>query len=109
MNQSGVSTPLASISEMLNVDRKTINRNFKKHLNCSWRDYNRLIKFRKAIDLCTKKMDEKTLTQLSLESNYYDQSDFIRHFQSLTGFSPQHFFRTVTNFSDFGTFWTELR
>lgn len=109
MNQYNGSMKLETIAETLNSNRKTVNRLFQKHLNCSWRDYNRLIKFRKAIDLCATQLDKHTLTELSLLSNYYDQSDFIKHFQGLTGFSPKHFFRSVTNFSDFGTFWTELR
>lgn len=90
----------------LNISRKTLLRLFKKHQNCSVIDYMKMIQFRKSIELFQNSKDKTKLTELALDTDYYDQSDFIKHFKKLTGFNPKLFFNNLSILGDKGTFWT---
>lgn len=95
-----------NLAQELQISRKTLLRLFKKHHNCSVVDYMRMIQFRKSIEFFKMKQSKATLTQLAHDSYYYDQSEFIKHFKKLTGFSPKHFFRDLTDLGSENTFWT---
>ena len=95
------------ISEALNINRKTLLRIFKKHLNCSPKEFSNLVKFRKAIN--TYQEHKPALTDLAYQNDYYDQSDFIKHFKKVTGFNPKKFFGNLSHLGTEDTFWTVLK
>ncbi|WP_299333206.1 helix-turn-helix domain-containing protein [uncultured Psychroserpens sp.] len=97
---------VSEISETLNISRKTLQRLFKKHLNCAPKEFSNLIKFRKAIDIYQKQ--KPALTDLAYQNDYYDQSDFIKHFKKVTGFNPKQFFGNLSHLGSEDTFWTVL-
>lgn len=97
---------VSEISETLNISRKTLQRLFKKHLNCAPKEFSNLIKFRKAIDIYQKQ--KPALTDLAYQNDYYDQSDFIKHFKKVTGFNPKQFFGSLSHLGSEDTFWTVL-
>lgn len=106
MFQEDMKYNVESLAEKLNISRKTLLRMFKKHQNCSVIDYMKLIQFRKSIEIFKNSNDKTTLTELALDTAYYDQSDFIKHFKKLTGFNPKSFFNSLSVLGDKGTFWT---
>lgn len=95
------------LADKLEVSRKTLLRMFKKHLNCTVREYLQVIKFRKAVDHYQASLKNSTLTNLAYEMDYNDQSEFIHHFKRLTGFSPKPFFKSLNLQSDQGTYWSK--
>lgn len=97
---------ILDISETLNINRKTLLRIFNKHLNCSPKDFSNLIKFRKALN--TYQEYKPALTDLAYQNDYYDQSDFIKHFKKVTGFNPKKFFGNLSHLGTEDTFWTVL-
>lgn len=101
---SGISVNELSIQ--LGINRKTLLRLFKRHLNSSVKDYLKLIKFRNAVDLYQSTEVKGTLTHLAYDMNYNDQSEFTHHFKNLTGFSPKSFFKNLDTLSDLGTYWS---
>lgn len=94
------------LSEKLNISRKTLLRLFKKHLNCSPKEFHTLVKFRKALE--TYQYENPSLTDLAYSNGYYDQSDFIKHFKKVTGFNPKKFFDDLSHLGTEDTFWTVL-
>lgn len=94
------------LAEDLKLSRKTLLRLFRKHHNCSVIDYIKMIQFRKSIEAFKQSQDKATLTELAHDTFYYDQSDFIKHFKKLTGFSPRHFFKHLSNLGSQDTYWT---
>jgi AraC-like DNA-binding protein len=90
----------------LEISRKTLLRLFNKHQNSSVIDYMKMIQFRRSIELFQNSKDRTKLTELALDTAYYDQSDFIKHFKKLTGFNPKLFFNNLSILGDKGTFWT---
>ena len=79
------------ISEILKISRKTLLRQFQKHLGVSFTDYRRILRFRDAIKLHRGK-DEK-LTKLAYETYFCDQSHFIKDIQKLTDETPKKIFK----------------
>lgn len=94
------------LAEDLELSRKTLLRLFRKHHNCSVIDYIKMIQFRKSIEAFQNSQDRATLTRLAQDTSYYDQSDFIKHFKKLTGFSPKQFFKHLSNLGSHDTYWT---
>lgn len=94
-----------TLAATLNINRKTLLRLFKKHLCCSVKDYLGAVQFRRALETYQSKTNKPLLTHLALDSDYYDQSDFINHFTKITGFNPKRFFKKVVKYGEEETFW----
>ena len=86
---------MTDIAEQTDMGFKTFQRHFTKALACSPTEYKRIARFRSALrsKLYAKKL--KSLTSISYENNYSDQSYFIREFRKLTSQNPKNFFREV--------------
>ncbi len=97
---------VSELASILQINRKTLFRLFKKHLACSVKDYIHTVRFRKALLIYQKKKSSFSLTDLAYESDFYDQSEFIHHFKRLTGFNPKKFFREIKKFGNEDTMWT---
>ena len=79
----------------VNLSRRTILRQFRKYLHCSFEDYKNTVRFRLAIENFSGK-NENT-SNLIADIAYYDQSDFIHHFKNLAGESPKKLLKYITN------------
>jgi len=94
------------LAEKLNINRRTLLRLFQKHLCCSVKDYIDIVQFRKAVDeYLVGRKDLKNLTELAYQYNFYDQSEFIKHVNKLTGDKPKSFFKNVKHLGNENTFW----
>lgn len=103
------SSTIQEVADSLRISRKTLLRLFKKHLNCTPKDFASVVKFRNALSLYQASKKELQLTSLAYENNYYDQSDFIKHFKKTTGFNPKKFFSNISHLGTEDTFWTLLK
>jgi len=97
------------LAEDIGVSRKTLLRLFNKHLNCSVKDYIHIIQFRKAVKTYQQAKKKIQLGQVAHINNYYDQSDFIKHFKKITGFNPTRFFNDIQHLGSEDTFWTFVK
>lgn len=94
------------LSEATSMSRKTLYRLFKAHLNCSVKEYINVVQFRKAVAAYQEAMQKPQFNNLAYANNYYDQSEFIRHFKKITGFNPKQFFKNLQQLGTEDTFWT---
>lgn len=92
------------LADKIGVNRKTLLRHFRKHLNCSIEEYKKVVKFRTSIQAAVN-LGMKNLTEVSLYSLYYDQSDFTNRFKELTGQTPGNFFASVQKMGEEDIFW----
>lgn len=92
------------LSARIGVNRKTLLRHFRKHLCCSIEEYKKVVKFRTSIQAAGNS-GLKNLTEVSLYSLYYDQSDFTNRFKELTGQSPGTFFASISRMGEEDIFW----
>ncbi|OJJ13879.1 hypothetical protein BKI52_45205 [marine bacterium AO1-C] len=106
IHQSTQKLSVSDLAEQLNIHRKTLLRLFQKHLVCSVKDYLDIVQFRKSLDDYFLFTQQKiSLTELALKNDYYDQSQFIHHFQRLAGINPKTFFHSVQQVGQEATFW----
>lgn len=96
---------IEKIANLCGYTLKTFQRNFTKHLTCSPSEYKRISRFRHALQNKLISKEIKTLTSVSLESNYYDQSYFIREFKKLTQLNPKRFFNSITALDEKKIVW----
>ncbi len=92
------------LAQEIGVSRKTLLRHFRKHLDCSIEAYKKVVKFRTSIQ-AAHNQGLKNLTEVSLYSLYYDQSDFTNRFKELTGQNPTAFFASIRQMGDEDIFW----
>jgi AraC-like DNA-binding protein len=86
---------VADVARQLGLNLKTFQRNFTKAMGCSPSDYKRISRFRNSLRSKLLSPELKSLTNISYENNYSDQSYFIREFRKLTGQNPGLFFREI--------------
>lgn len=92
------------LASLIGVSRKTLLRHFKKQLGCSIEEYKKVVKFRTSIQAANNN-HLKNLTEVSLYSLYYDQSDFTNRFKELTGQTPSAFFTSIQQMGEEDIFW----
>lgn len=91
---------IEEISEELQLNVRTFNRLFKKHLGVSPVTYRKVARFRHSLQNKLFDSNLKRLTDIAYQSNYYDQAYFNKMYRSLTGSNPQKFFKKVDNLAD---------
>lgn len=93
-------------AKQLNISRKTLLRLFNRHLAHNVKGFSSLVKFRNALQLYKKHRGQLNLTQLAYESQYYDQSNFIKHIYAFTGLTPKELFYQQKDIGGEHTLWT---
>ncbi|CAN5376067.1 hypothetical protein BH11BAC2_BH11BAC2_07080 [soil metagenome] len=93
------------VAERCGLSLKTFQRTFTKHLTCSPLEYKRIARFRHSLNNKLVSKELKTLTSVSHESNYYDQSYFIREYKKLTHLNPKQFFDSITALDQRNIVW----
>lgn len=69
---------------------KQFERTFSKYVGLNPKKFASIIRFQNVIQINSK--DNRSLSQIAIDSGYYDQSHFIHDFKSLTGLTPKAFF-----------------
>jgi AraC-like DNA-binding protein len=78
------------------LNYKWLERNFKKYIGVSPKDYLLLRRFLNAYRSLDS-LSTKTLLQTALEHGYYDDNHLIKDFRSFSGQSPKAFFQKKIN------------
>ncbi|WP_219006735.1 helix-turn-helix domain-containing protein [Aquimarina litoralis] len=86
---------MQELEKEVDLSRRTILRQFKKYLYCSFEDFKNIVRFRLAIENFSNKSENTS--GIIGDIAYYDQSDFINHFKSLSGESPKKLFKQIAN------------
>jgi AraC-like DNA-binding protein len=88
------------IARSLSLNVRTFNRLFLKHFGISPAAFKKIARFRHSLGnkLFSKKF--KTLTEIGYESNFYDQSYFIKMYKNLNGNNPSRFFDSIEKLAD---------
>lgn len=94
-----------TIAMLCGFTLKTFQRNFTKQLTCSPLEYKRIARFRHSLKNKLISKELKTLTSVSYDSNYYDQSYFIREYKKLTQLNPKSFFDSITALDEKNIVW----
>jgi len=82
------------------LSRKQFERIFAEHIGISPKQYLKIIRFQSAIFQKQQNID-LSMTELSYECGYFDQSHFIKDFKSFCGFTPNQYFEENEACSDF--------
>lgn len=80
-HESGIS----KVANELFIGNRQFERLFKDYVGLSPERYAGIVRFNKALSLFDSPLN---LTEIALESGYYDQAHFIRDFRRITGGSP---------------------
>lgn len=96
---------LDEIAGRVGMNLKTFQRHFTKHIACSPTQYKRIARFRNALHSGIKEREIKSLTRISYDNNYFDQSYFIKEFKRLTNLNPKKFFSQVSLLDDDKIVW----
>lgn len=103
--RSNGSVRVEELSDLLEVNRKTLLRLFRKHLCCSVEEYRKLIMFRNALNYAQQSGADASLTDVALYSLYYDQAHYIKHFKQITKQSPKALLSKLAGFGGQQTYW----
>lgn len=89
---------ISKIAKKHEISRQYLNTLFLKNIGKPPSEYRKVLRFRKAL---AKQNDCKSLTELTYEALYFDQSHFIRDFKKLTrDRTPHSFFKDVTTIEE---------
>ncbi|MDJ1499497.1 helix-turn-helix transcriptional regulator [Xanthocytophaga agilis] len=78
---------------------KKLERSFLKYVGYTPKHYYRIVRFNKA--LRQMQFNQKSLTAISHDCDYYDQSHFIKDFRQFTGTTPRQFQSETHHIADF--------
>lgn len=79
----------------LGLNIRTFNRFFKEHFGISPIGFKQIARFRHSMNNKLFNEQFRCLTEIAYNSNYYDQSYFIRIYKQMAGSNPKIFFDAV--------------
>ncbi|MGL5274682.1 DUF6597 domain-containing transcriptional factor [Myroides sp.] len=85
---------LKEVQLEMNISERSLERIFKEHIGMSPKFFSRIMRFQSSLNLYRNNAFEN-LTDLTYQSNYFDQSHLIREFKEFTGVSPKKFLHKV--------------
>lgn len=103
------SMSLTMMADILGISEKTVYRKFIRYFGHSPSDFKAVVRFRLALNnYQQQKKSKPNLTTVGLNSAYYDQSDFIKHYKSLVGLTPKQLFKRIQVLGENNTIWTYI-
>src|SRR6202000_2586267 len=87
-------TSVNELSRLLRVSESTLYRNFNSSLGQNPKDFIQTVRFRNALSLFMKQQYQN-LTELTYQSQFYDQSHFIKDFKKRAGILPNQFYKNI--------------
>ncbi|MVX37116.1 helix-turn-helix domain-containing protein [Myroides sp. LoEW2-1] len=95
---------LKQVQQEMNISERTLERLVKQYVGMSPKVYSRIIRFQANLNLL-RESSFKSLTELTYESGYFDQSHYIREFKTFTGSTPKQYLldtqEQLLNFPEF--------
>lgn len=84
---------IQQVADELSISRQHMSRLFNTHLCKSPSQFRKIARFRQTLQNRVENVKQQdSLTSLTYESLFYDQSHLIKDFKALTGMNPQKFF-----------------
>lgn len=91
---------IEEISRRLYLKTRTFNRLFKTYMGISPIGYRKIARFRHSLNNKIFNRQFKKLTEIGYDSNFYDQSYFIKMYHKLTNTTPAAFFKSIDKLAD---------
>jgi AraC-like DNA-binding protein len=91
---------IEEIAERLQLSTRSFNRLFLKHMSISPVAWKKIARFRHSLQNKLFNAQFKKLTEIGYDSNFYDQSYFIKVYNKLTGSNPSAFFKSIDKLAD---------
>lgn len=88
--ETGGSVPIQNILGEESSKRRSLERQFSKQVGISPKQLGKIIRLQAALKTLLTDQ-EKSLTQIAYESEYYDQAHFIKDFKEFTGINPKSY------------------
>lgn len=79
------------LTKKLNISQAQLEKRFRRIVGASPKKYASIVRFRHVMSLAET---ATSMTSLGLEAGYFDQAHFIKDFKSLTGATPNRFFKS---------------
>ena len=92
---SNSSLNLENVSRNMQCSQKKIIRTFQQYLDLTPKDYMKILRFRKALWFIS--YNKVSLTDVTYECGYYDQSHFIKDIRFFTGLQPKQLYSSLHN------------
>jgi AraC-like DNA-binding protein len=83
---------IGDLAATLGLSQDRLEKRFRRSVGTTPRQLATLLRLRRAL---ASHRAGKNLSQVSIESGYFDQSHFIRDFRAVTGESPRRFFQAT--------------
>lgn len=96
---------ISNLEIITNTHRKTLLRYFQTNLGCSIKSYQRIVRFRKALNQFAGTIEKPSLTELALKNNYFDQSYFNKEFKRFCGKSPKDLLPQLIKMGEEEIYW----
>ncbi len=96
---------ISDLAKKYNTSRQNLTKHFELHLCKSPSEFRKIHRFRETLKNTLSKNKNISLTDLTYEMLFYDQSHLIKDFKSLTGLTPKNFFKKITNNTTIGGNW----
>lgn len=93
VNEIKLTKGLVSVEALANkvgISNRQLVRRFDKCIGLSPKEFVRIIKFISSLDAMRNSTD-KSLTEVALETGYYDQAHFIHDFKEFSGLTPTEY------------------
>lgn len=94
--ESGCPFSLSETARKLKISRTTLIKHFDLHLCTTPSHFKKITRFRNAMKRHRHKFPQESLTAISHNADYFDQSHMIKDFRSLTAYSPKSFFSRIS-------------
>ena len=91
---------IEEVADRLQMNTRSFNRLFLKHMSISPVAWKKIARFRHSLKNKLFSEQFKKLTEIGYDSNFYDQSYFIKVYNKLTGSNPRAFFKSVDKLAD---------
>lgn len=82
-------TTTKTLSQRFGYSQKQFIHRFKQHMGVAPKQYLRLLRFNKALNLL--QADTVNYSEVTFQCGYYDQAHFINEFSRFTGYSPTEY------------------
>lgn len=97
---NNTSIDVTSLAETSFLSEKQFQRIFSEYVGMAPKKFLRVLRFQHALYLLQRNPG-LSLTQLSYEGGFYDQSHLIREFKSFSGYTPTEYLAACTPYSDY--------
>ena len=88
MIHSNGTASIAKLAQDTGYSERYVHKLFSQEMGISPKAFGKIMQFQKAIQLINQENDQTKLTDIGMESGYYDQAHFIREFKKYAQLTP---------------------